>query len=327
MNNLKGIVSFTRAVELGSFSAAARLLGLSPAAVSKGVQRLEAELGIRLLHRSTRELSLTDAGRLYYGECRQALETLEAAGAAVAQRRERPAGRLRAGLPTTFSRHCVMPLVPEFLARYPDIRLELILDDHVVDPVREGVDVGIRGGFFLDSTLVARPLAPQLRLLCASPTYLRAHGVPVCPNDLVRHRCLQFRYISSGRPHPWEFVVDGERVSHELDCPLVVNDSECLADAAVAGTGIAQLPYYLAQPHLAAGRLSQVLAEWTPAPDPKDAYFIYYPHRRFLDPKVRVFVDFMVEHLPPLLATRRLDRPAEPTAGLDGLPLAAHTSG
>ncbi len=297
MENIRGVLSFTRAVDLGSFTAAARQLGISPAAVSKNVQRLEQQLGTRLLNRTTRQLALTEAGRIYYTECRAAVERLDAASAALNQWRDKPAGRLRVGLPTTFSRYCVMPAVPGFLAKYPDVQLELVLDDHVVDPIRGGVDLGIRSGYFLDSSLVARPLGPQRRLVCGSPGYLAARGTPRVPDDLHGHRCLHLRLTTNGLIRPWTFVVDGERVSYEFASPLVVNESECLTDAALDGVGLAEVPDYLAGNHLGNGRLVQVLAEYLPPPDPREGYFIYYPHRRFLEPKIRVFVDYFVEAL------------------------------
>jgi DNA-binding transcriptional LysR family regulator len=288
MDKLGEMTMFTRTVEEGSFSAAARALKLTPSAVSKQVSRLEDRLGARLLNRTTRSLSLTEEGRAFQARCVQILAEIEEAETAVTELHAAPRGTLRVAAAVAFFSHQVMPLLPEFLARYPEVHFDLVMTDREVDMVDERIDVAIRFGRPRELTLIARELAVSRRVICASPAYLAQHGTPATPADLARHNCLTL----STRPefNVWEF---GERPEDHMRVTgnVELNQADALYDACLAGIGLARVAGYLVEEDIAAGRLVPVLTEQLKE---SSTLYVVYPHRRHLSPKVRAFVDFLV---------------------------------
>ena len=293
MAMLDGIELFTVAVDAGSFSAAARRLGVTPSAVSRRVAALEAELGVQLLARTTRSLRLTEDGLAFHERCARILEELGEARDAIARVQKAPAGLLRVDAPVALGRFRLVAKLPSFLDRYPDVQVHLTLRDQLVDPVAEGLDVLVRIGPLRDSTLIARRVGESQLVTCASPAYLAKHGVPVRPRDLARHACLG--YLREGRPAPIEFVTargnePSTVTSVEIAGPCHANDSDVLMQLALAGKGIAHLFDFHVEPYLASGALVPVLAA-----HPLRAWPIHalYPKNRHLLPKVRVFLDFL----------------------------------
>ncbi|MEW6644790.1 MAG: LysR family transcriptional regulator [Pseudomonadota bacterium] len=288
MDSLSGIIAFVRVAETLSFVAAGRALGISASAVGKSVAKLEADVGVRLFHRSTRRVSLTDEGALFHERCRKVLDELQEAEAMLAQSAATPRGKLRVGLPTIGYRF-LMPILPEFSARYPDIELELDFEDRLVDVIEEGLDVVVRSGDLPDSTLMSRRLATFRFVLCASPAYLKAHGTPRTPADLAAHRCLRFRFPTTGKLQDWLLK---SKAGTELRLPtaLVCNNIEALRAAAVSGFGIAHMPDFLAGDAIARGELVTMLDPHLINPG---QFWALWPASRHLSPKRRVFVDFL----------------------------------
>ena len=294
MESIRGIVSFVHTVSAGSFSDAARQLGISTVSVSRNVQRLERELGVRLLYRTTRSLSLTDEGRTLYEASRHVLAELDAAREAASDRRDEAAGLVRATSVSALGRLYVVPLLPKFRERYPRVRIELLSADRIVDMIAEGFDVGIRAGTVPDANIVVRKLADVPRVVCAAPDYIAEHGEPSTPDELVSHDCINFRLASTGRVMKWEFRQGEDTLAIEGRGALVLNDMQAVGEAAVARLGLAQLPSFVAMPHIRDGRLLPVLIDYAPPPVP---FFVHYAARRLQPARVRVFVDFLIEHL------------------------------
>ncbi|RMD61740.1 MAG: LysR family transcriptional regulator [Alphaproteobacteria bacterium] len=286
---------FARVVETHSFSAAARALGLSKSAVSKQIARLERDLGVRLLNRTTRRLSLTEAGTAFYEGCQRMVAEAEAATRTVTHLAAAPRGVLRVNAPMSFGIRHVGPALPAFMERYPELAVEMVLNDRMVNLVEEGFDVGIRIARLADSTLVARRLAPSRRILCASPAYLARRDAPRDIEDLRTHDCLLYSYLQTG--NIWRFAgPDGVR-RVRVSGRLRTNNGDTLLAAACGGMGIALLPTFICGDDIRAGRLVRVLPLWS---DP-DMPFIHavYPAHRNLSPKVRVFVDFLAMRFAP----------------------------
>ena len=294
MDSIRGITSFVRVAAAGSFSQAARQLGVSTVAVSRNVQRLESELGVRLLNRTTRRVSLTEEGRTLFETSRTALAELEAAHDTVAERRTEPEGPVRVTAAGAFGRLYVLPLLGEFRARYPRIEVELSLASRMVDTMAEGCDVDIRFGRVPDSNTVVRKLADVPRFVCASPQYLMRHGAPQTPGQLSAHECIRYRSSASGRPRRWEFGRGSEVVGYDVHGHLILNDILAVCDAAVAGLGLAQLATFIATPHVRDGSLVPVLTDYAP---PLFPVSLCYPARRLQPARARAFVDFVVERL------------------------------
>lgn len=288
MDSIHGISSFVRVVVAGSFSAAARQLDISPAAVSRNVQRLERKLGVRLLHRTTRQVALTDEGRVLFETSHRALAELEAAHEAIAERGVDPRGLVRVTTISTFGRLFVLPLLGEFHARCPHVRIELHFADRSVDMIEEGFDVGIGAGAISEANIVARKLADVPRVTCGAPAYLTRHPEPRTPQELAAHDCIRYRSLRNRRPMRWEFG-DGAAQGFDVAGPLTFNDMGAVCDAALAGLGLAQLPSFIATPHVRAGRLKPVLTAYGA---PTYPLFLYYPAGRLLPARVRAFVDF-----------------------------------
>ncbi len=290
MSSISVIPVFVAVVENGGFAAAARRLGVSKSAVSKRITQLEAQLGARLLHRTTRKLSLTEAGERYLIHALEALTSAREAEDAVAQMQRAPHGRLKINAPMSFGRLHIAPLIPEFLKRYPGIEIDMVMDDRVVDLVEGGFDVALRAGVPPDSALIARKLAPCRNVLCASPGYVAEHGRPGEPTDLLAHNCLHFAYFSDA--HQWTFIGPGEPVRIEASGNYQVNNSEALREALIGGCGIARLPTFVAGPDITSGRLVRLLGQYRM---PSQTLYAVFPERRHLPAKVRVFLDFAVE--------------------------------
>ncbi len=296
MSRLDAMAIFARVVETESFSAAARELGIAKSSVSKQINRLEDELAVRLLNRTTRRLSLTEAGAAFYQGCQRVVAEAAAAESAVTHLAAAPRGRLSVSAPMSFGVRHLSPVLPVLLGRCPELTIDLALNDRLVDLVEEGFDVGIRIAHLKESSLIARRLAPSRQVLCASPEYLAAHGRPQSVEDLKNHDCLLYSYQASGEV--WRF--SGPSGS---DCPgrhklrvhgrLRANSGGSLLASALAGFGIARLPSFICGDALRAGRLVRLLPEWS---DPQEPVInAIYPASRNLSPKVRVFIDFLVE--------------------------------
>lgn len=259
MDRLNGLMAFARTAELGSFVAAGRALGLSASAVGKSVARLEQELGVRLLQRSTRQVGLTQEGSLFNERVRRILDDIDDAEAMLSRTRETPHGRLRVSTPIA-TYHLLLPVLPDFMALYPEIELDIDFADRIVDIIDEGVDVAIRSGELPDSRLVARPLRPYRLLLCAAPSYLDRHGAPQTPDDLRDHFGIRFRYPNSGKLQDWPLRLTDE-AEPQVRTALTCNNMEALKGATIGGLGIGCMPDFLVREALAGGTLRTVLDE------------------------------------------------------------------
>lgn len=298
MKQLQGLLAFVETAKLGSLTAAAERLELTPAAVSKSLARLEADLGVRLFNRSTRRLALTGEGERFLHNASGALRALDEAVADVSQSAVMPSGRVRISVGTAFGRRWVLPLLPAIIDSHPRLSIELDLDNRLVDLVAEGYDIGIRGGVSEDSSLVARRVCGLPLVLVASPAYLQRHGVPRQVGDLASHRCLAVRF-SSGARFVWRFKASGRNgpalTDFTPDSALVVSDPETSLDLALQHAGIAQTGLQYALPYLRSGRLQLVLADQHD-PGARDVV-LHYPHRQYLAPRVRVVVDELLRQL------------------------------
>jgi DNA-binding transcriptional LysR family regulator len=291
MDALADIAVFVRVVERGSFTLAADDLSLSRAVVSKYLTRLEERLGARLLHRTTRRLSLTEAGAALFEASRGALERIEEAEAAVAQFQSEPRGRLRVSAPMSFGILHLGPLLADFARSHPKVTMDLKLDDRYVNLVEDGIDVAVRIGALTDSSLVARRLAITRAIACAAPSYLAEHGTPESPEDLATHDCLIYSYLSTA--NVWRFTApDGRELPVAINGTLRINNGIVLAEAAVAGHGILLTPSFYVAPLLRQGRLRQILAGYKLK---ELGIHAVYPQRGHVPPKVRAFVDFLAQ--------------------------------
>lgn len=286
LDHIGDLLAFVRVADSQSFTAAAEKLGLSRSAIGKCIARLEQGLGLRLLHRSTRSVSLSDEGRVFHEHALRILAEVENAADAMDSRKQAPRGRLRIDLPVSLGRLHVMPLLRDYLRKWPEVEADVSFSDDYTDLIRDGVDVAIRVGGNTDSRLVRRVLAPHRLVTCASPGYLDRHGAPATPDDLAGHQTMAFTH--AGAPVPWRYAVNGQERQVQAAGRLRMGDTEALRDAALADAGIAQLGAFLVGADLRAGRLVEVLASYAPAGAPVCAV---YPHRRHLAPKVRVLID------------------------------------
>jgi len=282
--DLNDVLTFARVVRAGSFTAAARELGVQKSSVSRRVSALEEHLGARLLQRTTRALRLTDEGRVFYDHCQRALAELEDAEEALGGMGARPKGLLRITAPLSFG--FLGPIVAAFLQRWPEVEIELVCTDRVVDPVEEGFDVAIRAGKLPDSSLIARRVGSLPRFLVASPSYLRRRRTPRTPADLAAHDCVSF----GARRSPWLLQSEGASIEVAVASRLLVNDYDLLRQTIVAGLGIGLLPEPDCVQPLADGRLKRVLPAWTGVETPIHAV---YPSLRHLSSKVKAFIDHL----------------------------------
>jgi len=293
MDKLSGLMAFVKTADLGSFVAAGRTLEISASAVGKAVARLEQEVGVRLLHRSTRRVQLTDEGRLFHERCRRVLDDLDDAQAMLVRTREAPRGRLRVSAPIV-GHHFLMPLIPDFLARYPEVELDINFTDRSVDLIEESIDIAIRSGDLPDSRLVSRPLQPFRLLLCASPAYLARHGTPKQVRELEGHASIRFRHPNTGKLLDWPMLQATPDIDARLRTVLACNNIEAVLSATRRGLGIACMPDFLVRGVLAEGQLVSVLDEQISAGGRFNAL---WPSSRHLSPKVRVFVDHLGRYL------------------------------
>ncbi|WP_363799761.1 LysR family transcriptional regulator [Lysobacter firmicutimachus] len=292
---LPAVLAFARVAHCGSFTRAAAELEVSPSALSQTVRALEARLGVRLLNRTTRRVGLTEHGARFLEQIAPALAQIEAAFDDLDAVRDRPTGRLRINTGRTALKILVEPHLPAFLARYPELEVELFVDDTLADLVEGGFDAGIRLGETLARDMVAVPVGgAQRQVVVAAPAYFARRPAPRTPQDLVGHDCIRLRLPGSRRLHPFEFHSDGRDVAVEVQGRLILNEGGAILDAARAGLGLAQLFEPIARQDLRAGRLVEVLQDYLP---PFPGFYVYYPARRQLPPKLRVFVDFLREAL------------------------------
>ena len=285
MAGLQQFVAFAETARHGGFAAAARDQGVAPSTLAKAVARLEASLGVKLFHRTTRQVTLTPDGERLYQRCQRVLAEVEDLQAEASGARAQPAGTLRVDLPVYYGRHFVLPLLAGLLRQHPALQLDLRLTDTQVDLVREGVDLAVRIGALRDSTLVARRIDQQGLVLCASPAYLAAHGTPRRLEDLASHAAIVFRLPTTGRDRPWQFRQRGKALEMPAPAHVRINETESLRDALKLGLGLCQVPDLLVREELARGELVELLPSCRPAPMPIHAVV---PSGRLMPARVRV---------------------------------------
>lgn len=294
MYRLIAIETFIKVVELNSFTDAAEVLGVSRTMASKHVADLEAAIGTRLLNRTTRSLSLTEAGSEFFDGAKAGLALLDEAQAKAANLSIRPTGRLRLNTPMSFGILHVAPIIPAFVKNYPAVKIDLSLNDRVVDLVDEGFDMAIRIGRLKDSSLVARRLAECRMVVCASPEYLADHGTPEKPEDLEKHACLT--YTNWSDRDSWRFERDGNMSEVKIDGPVLSNNGDAVTAAAIGGAGIILQPTFLVGDALRDGRLKRLLADWATV---DLAIFAVFPPGRTPSLKARAFAEFLGQRLKP----------------------------
>lgn len=288
MKGLQQFLGFAQTARRGSFAGAARDLGVAPSTLAKGVARLEQALGVKLFHRTTRQVTLTADGERLFHRCERLLAELEDLQADAAGTRAAPTGLLRVNLPICYGRRVVLPLLAPLAERHPGITWDIRLQDGFADLVREGIDVAVRMGELRDSSLVARRIGSQALVMVASPAYLASHGIPRRVADLAAHRAVTFRAPDTGRPRPWRLRQRGQVVDWLPPAGVQVDDTETLGAAARLGMGIAQLPANVVPDELADGRLVALLPALQPPPMPIHAVL---PSGRLVPPRVRVLLD------------------------------------
>ena len=289
-----GVVAFIAVVHEGSFARAAARLGIGRSAVSRSVQKLETQLDTRLFLRTTRSTTPTAEGALFYENCRPGVDRIVLAVEAMRElRSSSPRGQLRISATVGFGRKVVAPLLRGFHALYPDVALDLVLDDHPTDFISGRIDVAFRNGRMDDSQVVARQIVPMQMLVCAAPGYARQHGLPQALDDLARHACINFR-VASSRVYQWEFKVDGQLRTLLPAGAHCFNDADLVLQAVLDGQGIAQMAGYQVCEHLKAGRLVACLADY--APDDR-GHHVCYLSRHHLPLRIRAFIDYMTEQI------------------------------
>ena len=304
MDTLRSIESFVKAVQAGSIAAGARLQGITAAAASQNIQRLEKSLGTRLLVRTTRKLAMTESGELYYAEVQHLIEGLARAQSAVTEFHGQPQGRLRIGSSVAFGRQVLMPLIPAFTRRFPLVSIEIVLSDSSLDHVTEDIDVSIRFREQLEPGLVARKIATVPVLYCAAPDYLQRKGVPQTPEELSAHDCLMYRVPVDGRLLAWTFERDGIRYVPVIKPDIVCNDIDSLRRLAVAGAGITRLAAFVARPDLDSGALVALFqthaGEEAQAESVPLEFYVCFRDKHAMTNKVRAWVDYLVDTIPDI---------------------------
>lgn len=294
LDELRTIQSFIQAAQQGSFTAAAEMLGITPAGVSKNVSTLEKSLGVRLFNRTTRSLSLTEEGIQFAQQAQQAVDLLTQASECLKQSSSQPSGRVKISLPNVVGQMCVMPYLTEFWQRYPYIQLDLDYDNRIIDFVKDGFDLVIRGGQIHDSSLISRKLGMLSSCLVATPEYLARYGTPTCYQDLAQHQLI-IRRFSNGKCIPWTFKQqDNSLVSIDLEQQrLITTDTDALLQATLQHLGIAQIARYSIQAEIEQGKLQLLLVDCHHS----EQYdlVLQYPHRSFLAPRVKAVVEFLLE--------------------------------
>ena len=292
-----GISEFVCVAEYESFTRAAKELSLSTAQVSRQISALEKRLNIKLLYRTTRKVSLTEEGRVFYQHCRGVLDGLDAAEQAVSHLQSKPQGRIKLTAPVTYGEQQLLPLVNDFMVRYSDIEVTAFLSNQKMDLIDGGYDLAIRIGKLSDSTMMAKKLSRRTNFVCAAPAYLERHGTPHSLSELSKHNCLL------GTRDYWHFIENGKIDSGKnadkeknlrVSGSVQYNSGHSLVDAALKGLGIVQLPDYYVQQYLASGELVSLLDDYR---EPEESIWAIYPHNRHLSPKIRLLVDYLSEHL------------------------------
>ena len=296
MDNVKAMRLFLTVVQTGSLSGAGRQSGLSPASVSRQITALEDDLGVRLLNRTSRRLSLTEAGQVYLEHAERLLQDIDELRDAVSQMAVKPRGTLRIQSRISLGTQHVAPLIPTFLALYPDLKIDLWLTDNDLDLTEHGIDLAIRTGDLSDSTLIGRRLASSPRVICASPQYWAEHGKPTTPEALMDHNCLTYRFEFGTAAALWQFRTDtGQSVNVQVAGNFQTNNGEALRVATLSGLGVAMLPAWSVKDHLKAGSLERVLSDYeTTVSDLDFGIYAVYLSRRNLSAKTRLFVDHLV---------------------------------
>ena len=289
-NQLPELLAFVESVELNSLSAAARVLGTTPSAISKRVAKLENRLGIRLLQRTTRSLNLTSEGTTYYEQIARLLRELEAADQSIVSG-DKPIGKLTISASLDFGQWLLVQSIPQFMELYPDVEIDLRLSDRLVDLVVEGIDIAIRLGELDDSSLIRTHLGKASFALCASPDYLDAHGRPLAPNDLLHHNCLC--YVFNGRPVAWDFFISNRWETTPVKGTFNADNGGALLNAAVAGLGITRLCLFQIQKEIEEQQLEVILPDQL---QPGFTVHALVTHRQHLSPRVRAFLDFLKGH-------------------------------
>jgi DNA-binding transcriptional LysR family regulator len=291
MDRYTALQVFRHVADLNSFAEAGRRLGLSPAAISKNIAELEAHVGARLINRTTRRMSLTEEGRIYLEYVARGLDAFSEADQALCPIKTGPSGTLRVSAPMTVTLTRLSAAIPRFLSRYPELTLDLRLDDRRVDLIRDGFDLAIRGSDNLeDSSMIAKKLGSMPHVLCAAPSYFEAHGKPATPADLRSHNCVRFSL--SGHADTWEFSKEGRTERVAIAARYSVTSSLAVRDALREGFGLSLMPYPYVENDLREGRLQSALEDWSTV---ETKLYAVYPSRQHLAPKIRVFLDFLVE--------------------------------
>jgi LysR family transcriptional regulator, regulator for bpeEF and oprC len=292
MNKLQAMQVFVRVVETGAMTRAADSLQIPKATATTLIQQLEADLGVKLLNRTTRSVSVTTDGAAYYPRCVAILAQIHDTEESLAHRHAAPGGRLRVDVPTLLARWVLVPALPGFFARYPDIDLALGCSERRADLIEEGIDCAVWSGELEDSTLIARRVGLLYFGTCASPSYLAAHGQPHHPDELASHRCINHFSPRTGKIFDWVFAKNGARIQTALRGHVALDDENSYLAAAEAGLGVAQIPAFVLKEALEHGTLELVLGDWFPEPAP---LHVVYPQNRHLSSKIRVFVDWVAE--------------------------------
>jgi len=299
MDQLLAIRAFARVVEAGTFTKAADSLDMPNATLTKLVQSLEAHLGVKLLQRTTRRVSVTPEGAAYYDKTMRLLKELEDIDTGLAAAQVRPRGQLRIDMGSSVANLLVIPALPDFFARYPDIRIDMSVSDSMVDLVGDNVDCVIRGGALSDMAMIGRQIGSASWVTSAAPAYLAQHGVPIHPSQLEHgHVLVNYLGARTGRARPLVFARGTEKLEVAGRRSIGVNESNAQIAAGLAGLGVVQSFAYVARQHLEAGTLVPILPEWQPAPYP---FFVVYPPNRHLSNRLRVFIDWIAERFPALV--------------------------
>lgn len=309
MNKLQAMEVFIQVVDAGGFTRAAENMQLPKATVSTLIQSLETSLSVKLLNRTTRHVSITSDGAAYYERCVRILSDVREAEESLSRTRLSPSGRLRVDAPTALASELLIPALPDFFARYPDIVLELGCSDRPVDLVEEGVDCAVRGGELGDLNLIARRVGQLHFMTCASPGYLAQHGTPTHPNDLTAHRGVNFFSAKTGKTFEWDFTRDGERIQIAMNCHIALNDSNAYTAAGLAGLGVIQMTHFMLEPLKQQGKMIELLEDWHSDPLP---IHVIYPPNRHLSAKVRVFVEWVADMFSTHPATQLKNKHARP---------------
>lgn len=292
--NVDSLTAFVESAERGSFSAASRTLGLSPSGISRAIDRLEQDLGVTLLVRSTRKLRLTAEGEILFQRSREIIQDLKNAREAVQAGKHTPTGTLRVSLPVAFGRSKVAPLIGSFSHQYPEIRLEINFTDRNVDLIEEEIDVAVRIGELADSRLVARKLTNVQYTICASPDYLRRFGTPSSVEELSTHTCVYYCYPGTDTPFRWRLLNAGTPVIIQPHSRIKLDQADALVETALGGAGLIYAPCYMVQSHLNAKRLVPILRDFYPSSLPVSAV---YPYAKAVSVRVKAFVEYLAEQI------------------------------